>query len=93
MKCIAGSQSPEKTTISAAATSLCRAFIKLMVKGELSKKKGATEAEVQILKWLREQHRTFVAELCQLLDCEDGNIQVGSTGPYYSIPRHGESTA
>ena len=64
-----------------------------MVKGELSKKKGATEAEVQILKWLREQHRTFVAELCQLLDCEDGNIQVGSTGPYYSIPRHGESTA
>ena len=92
MKCIAGSQSPEKTTISASATSLCRAFIKLMVKGELSKKKkGATDAEVQILEWLRGQHRTFVAELCQLLDYENGNIQVGSTGPY-SIPRHGEPT-
>ena len=87
MKCIAGSQSPEKTTISAAATSLCRAFIKLMVKGELSKKKkGATDAEVQILEWLRGQHRAFVRELCQLLDYEDGNIQVGPTGPY-SIPR------
>ncbi|PUU74040.1 CBF/Mak21 family-domain-containing protein [Tuber borchii] len=68
-------KSPEKTTISAAATSLCRAFIKLMVKGELSKKKGATDAEVQILKWLRGQHRAFVGELCQLLDYEDGGIQ------------------
>ena len=80
-KYIAGSQSPEKTTISTAATSLCRAFIKLMVKGELSKKKGATDAEAQILKWLREQHKIFVGELCRLLDYEDGGIQVSSAGP------------
>ncbi|KAG0633255.1 CBF/Mak21 family-domain-containing protein [Tuber brumale] len=68
-------KSPEKTTVSAAATSLCRAFIKLMVKGELSKKKGATDTEVQILEWLRGQYGIFVGELCGLLDHKDGGIQ------------------
>jgi len=53
-----------------------------MVKGELSKGKGATDAEVQILKWLRGQHKIFIGKLCQLLDHEDGGIQVGSAPPY-----------
>ncbi|RPA97921.1 CBF-domain-containing protein [Choiromyces venosus 120613-1] len=68
-------KSPEKTTISAAVTSLCRAFIKLMAKGELSKRKKATDAEVQILEWLRGQYKTFVGELCELLNYNDGGIQ------------------
>ncbi|PWW78911.1 CBF-domain-containing protein [Tuber magnatum] len=68
-------KSPEKANISAAATSLCRAFIKLMAKGELSKKKRATDAEIQVLEWLRGQFRTFVGKLCGLLDYKDGGVQ------------------
>ena len=38
-----------------AAISLCRVFMRFMISGELEKKKGSTERDAVILKWLRER--------------------------------------
>ena len=58
-----------------AAISLCRVFMRFMVSGELEKKKGSTEKEVVVTKWLRERYSEYKTALLALLG-EDG---IGNT--------------
>lgn len=58
-----------------AAISLCRVFVRFMISGELEKKKGSTEKDAVVLKWLRERYTDCKAALLLLL----GEEGVGNT--------------
>jgi U3 small nucleolar RNA-associated protein 19 len=51
-----------------AAVSLCRVFIRLLAAGNLTKKKGVSEKEETVLRWLRErlsEYRTVLTSMLQ----------------------------
>jgi U3 small nucleolar RNA-associated protein 19 len=51
-----------------AAVSLCRVFIRLLANGNLTTKKGASEKEQTVLRWLRErlsEYRTILVSMLQ----------------------------
>lgn len=58
-----------------AAISLCRVFTRLMVSGELTKKKGAAEKEIVVSNWLKERYSEYKNTLVEIL-AED---QISST--------------
>lgn len=58
-----------------AAISLCRVFMRFMVSGELEKKKGSTDKDLVVIKWLRERYSEYKTALLALLK-EEG---IGNT--------------
>ena len=54
-----------------AAISLCRVFMRFMISGELEKKKGSTERDAVILKWLRERYSEYKTALLALMEAEE----------------------
>jgi U3 small nucleolar RNA-associated protein 19 len=60
-----------------AAVSLCRAFCRLIAKGEFKKKRKKNgDAEVLIVVWLKDRYKDYVREVCALVNHEDPSAQV-----------------
>jgi U3 small nucleolar RNA-associated protein 19 len=58
-----------------AAISLCRVFMRFMISGELEKKKGSTEKDLVVIKWLGERYSEYKTALLTLL----GEESIGNT--------------
>lgn len=67
---ILGTQSEETDNSVLAAISLCRVFTRLMVSGDMVRKQGASEKDVVVLKWLKEQYTQYKAGLVGMLAYE-----------------------
>lgn len=50
-----------------AAISLCRVFTRFIVAGDLANKKGATDQEAVVVKWLKERYTEYKNSLFELL--------------------------
>lgn len=50
-----------------AAVSLCRVFTRLMVSGDMALKKGATEKDTVVVKWLKDRYLEYKSGLLLLL--------------------------
>lgn len=72
---ILGAETEDADEPVVAAISLCRVFMRFMVSGELEKKKGSTNKDLVVIKWLRERYSAYKTALLTLLG-EDG---IGNT--------------
>lgn len=57
-----------------AAVSLCRVFIRLLAAGGLTKKKGASEKEETVVRWLRERLSEYRRVLTSMLEQEQSAL-------------------
>lgn len=57
-----------------AAVSLCRVFIRLLAAGSLTKKKGASEKEETVVRWLRERLSEYRRVLTSMLQQEEAAL-------------------
>ncbi|KAL8869665.1 MAG: hypothetical protein Q9174_004099 [Haloplaca sp. 1 TL-2023] len=64
----------EKISITA-AVALCRVFCRLLIDGQLSKPRGASENENTIVQWLRGQLESYKVALIGLLSILDPGVQ------------------
>lgn len=53
-----------------AAISLCRVFVRLMASGDMVRRRGSTEKEVVVIKWLKERYTEYKSSLLVLLNEE-----------------------
>ncbi|RKU46477.1 hypothetical protein DL546_007940 [Coniochaeta pulveracea] len=68
----------EVDTAVVAAVSLCRVFIRLLANGNLTTKKGASEKEQTVLRWLRERLSEYRTTLISMLQ-HDGAAMTALT--------------
>lgn len=68
---VAQAQDDDLETAQIAAVSLCRIFIRLIAAGNLTKRKGATEKEETVMRWLRERLSEYRRTLTLMLRQDD----------------------
>ncbi|KAI9048094.1 hypothetical protein LZ554_007890 [Drepanopeziza brunnea f. sp. 'monogermtubi'] len=64
---ILGEDSEEADDSVLAAVSLCRVFTRLIVSGDMNAKKGASEKDTVVIKWLKERYLEYKSGLLLLL--------------------------
>jgi hypothetical protein len=69
VKLVSKLRDPEEAVI--AAISLCRVFTRLMVSGDMAKKKDTTEKDAVVIGWLRERYKDYKSGLVALLAEEE----------------------
>ncbi|KAF4625556.1 hypothetical protein G7Y89_g12612 [Cudoniella acicularis] len=74
-----------------AAISLCRVFTRLIVAGDLVQKRGASEKEVVVVKWLKERYTEYKTALLDILG-EEGISATALTLCMRLLKTEGEST-
>jgi U3 small nucleolar RNA-associated protein 19 len=62
-------ETPDEAVI--AAISLCRVFTRLMVSGDMTKRKDTTDKDAVVIGWLRERYKDYKSGLIVLLGAEE----------------------
>jgi U3 small nucleolar RNA-associated protein 19 len=62
-------EDPEISVV--AAISLCRVFTRLMVAGDMNKKRSSPEKDIVVIRWLKERYTEYKITLLSLLGEED----------------------
>jgi U3 small nucleolar RNA-associated protein 19 len=71
-----GNEDTEQAVV--AAVSLCRVFIRLLAAGSLTKKKGASEKEETVVRWLRERLSEYRTILTSMLQQEEAALSAST---------------